>query len=358
MGLRESWHGKFGRRVASAALPDSGFRGRIELVDPLPPFAIGDRKAIPIAVVNESPSAWPSTGDHRIGVGYWWRKPGDLDTGIEGALTPLRRDLAAGASQRLAPTVRAPNTPGEYWLELDLIQQGVSRFAAKDGQPLRVSCPVIGIAPADFGGYEDAWAKADLGRDYWSIVGPASEAEFRKLSQIKLKLLIDRGLTASGRVLDVGCGTGLLACALAEFLDERGRYCGTDLSEKAVEFCRRKYARPNFAFAKNEMTSLPIREDRGFDVIAFFSVFTHTYAEETDLLLAEAERLLADPGIILADCFFSPSVADQSGNRAMMVLGEQRFQAILAQRGLRSVLIDESFWDGTVRRPMLEITRR
>ncbi|HKA14526.1 MAG TPA: class I SAM-dependent methyltransferase [Myxococcota bacterium] len=358
MELREAWHRWLGKRVPSSALPDACLRGRIELVHPVPPFAVGDRRKVSIAIANESACAWPSAGEHRVCVGYWWRADHGPDSGIEGKRTPLRRDLAAGGIQRLELRVRAPNTPDRFWLEIDLVQQGGARFAERGSAPLRVRCPVIGTPPPDFGGYEDAWARADLERDHWSIVGPGSEAEFDALSRVKLKLLTDRGLTPAGRVLDVGCGTGVLTSALAEFLDGRGRYVGTDLSAKAVEFCRRRYTRPNFEFAVNEITSLPIGDGAAFDVIAFFSVFTHTTAEETDRLLGEAERLLAPNGIILADCFFSPEVAEQSGNRAMRVLGEQHFQALLAKHRLRGAPIGESFWDGVVRRPMLEITRR
>ena len=82
--------------------------------------------------------------------------------------------------------------------------------------------------------YQAAYRRADLGRDYWSIVGPASRDEFEALGRGKRQILIDLGLTPSSRVLDVGCGTGQLTEALLDFLSPDGRYCGTDIASEAV----------------------------------------------------------------------------------------------------------------------------
>ena len=51
------------------------------------------------------------------------------------------------------------------------------------------------------------------------------------------------------RVLDVGCGVGRIARALAGYLDERGSYDGFDVARVAIRWCRRHYARhSNFTF--------------------------------------------------------------------------------------------------------------
>ena len=99
--------------------------------------------------------------------------------------------------------------------------------------------------------YPSAYRKADLERDYWSIVGPASAEEFRALGEGKRELLIERGLLPTSRLLDVGCGTGQLTAAVEDYLSPAGVYVGTDIAAEAVEFCRRRFTRPNFRFAQS-----------------------------------------------------------------------------------------------------------
>jgi len=165
------------------------------------------------------------------------------------------------------------------------------------------------------------------------------------------------GLTPESRILDVGCGTGCLAEPLAHFLASEGLYYGTDLSEVAVRFCRERYIRPNFVFAKNEMTTLPIDGLR-FDFIVFFSVFTHTYPAETRELLAEAARLLNGGGTIIADVFESDIDKDFLGTRAMVVLDLQRMLGLAEAVGFESRTIGELAWDHTGPRGIDRVLRR
>ena len=69
----------------------------------------------------------------------------------------------------------------------------------------------------------------------------------------KLETLREVGLTPDTRILDVGCGTGQLAGPLESFLSDRGLYYGTDIGEEAIAFCRGRFERPNFRFARNEV---------------------------------------------------------------------------------------------------------
>jgi SAM-dependent methyltransferase len=101
--------------------------------------------------------------------------------------------------------------------------------------------------------YRSAYRKADLGRNYWRIIGADSQEEFEALGRAKLKLLVGLGLTSRSRVLDVGCGTGALTEVLLDYLGPQGLYYGTDLALEAVAFCEQKYRRPNFCFRTNEL---------------------------------------------------------------------------------------------------------
>ena len=187
--------------------------------------------------------------------------------------------------------------------------------------------------------YRRWYANWDLQQDYWTIVGPTTKEEYERLSLLKLRLLIDLGLTPEAKILDVGCGTGLLAASLHDFLGESGLYHGTDISPEAVAFCRSRFARPNFSFHLSEMTKLPTLTER-FDFIVFFSVFTHTYPQETALLLREASHLLADGGIIFADVFTAPLIDEYNGNRAAVEINPDYLMRLLEGSGLHAELID------------------
>jgi ubiquinone/menaquinone biosynthesis C-methylase UbiE len=157
-------------------------------------------------------------------------------------------------------------------------------------------------------------------------------------------------------ILDVGCGTGQLAVPLESFLSDRGLYHGTDIGEEAIAFCKDRFRRPNFHFARNEMTSLPIQGTR-FDFITFFSVFTHTYPDETVLLLAEANRLLAPGGVVIGDVFTSPVVERCSGNRGAMELNRDHFLKLVRLAGLSAEVLASWPWQKFGRREVFKLTR-
>jgi len=169
--------------------------------------------------------------------------------------------------------------------------------------------------------YQSAYRKADLERDYWSIVGPASAEEFRALGEGKRELLIERGLQPTSRLLDVGCGTGQLTAALEDYLSPAGVYVGTDIAVEAVEFCRRRFTRPNFRFAQSGMRDVPIRGE-SFDWIYFGSVFTHMYPPEITALLADLARLLDGSGAVVADAFVAPGLGTWTCSRGKVVIDE------------------------------------
>jgi ubiquinone/menaquinone biosynthesis C-methylase UbiE len=185
--------------------------------------------------------------------------------------------------------------------------------------------------------YQAAYRKAPLDQSYWRIIGAETREEFEVLGRVKRQLLIGLGLTPEGRVLDVGCGTGALTATLEEFLGPEGLYYGTDIAEEAVAFCRRRFTRPNFVFARNELTRLPI-EGIHFDFIYFGSVFTHVYPEEIRALLVEVKRLLDPQGRIIADLFVEPDVHRFRGDRGMVVIDEAHLLEVFAATGLQHAL--------------------
>lgn len=206
--------------------------------------------------------------------------------------------------------------------------------------------------------YHREYAQTDLSQNYWLIVGPKTKDEYDRLAQVKLQHLIDLGLRPDSRLLDVGCGTGQLAQSCAEFLTDKGCYFGADVGAEGIEFCKTRFPRPNFQFAVNEATTLPVR-DRTFDAACYFSVFTHTYLHETTLLLAETERLLAPWGWVFADVFTSPAVDGSAGNRGAMVVNRDRFLRLakLAGFGRAEVVMSQKLPEGGATREFFKLSR-
>lgn len=145
-----------------------------------------------------------------------------------------------------------------------------------------------------------------------------------------LKLLC--GLTPSSRILDIGCGFGLLALYLNGFLDS-GRYVGVDVDGRAINWASRHIAsqNPRFEFqhldvrnpaynaggsAPAENVTLPL-DPGSFDIIVLKSVFTHLRPNATRNYLKEVKRLLVPTGVCLATFFVLDEVADDTAKPAL-----------------------------------------
>lgn len=208
--------------------------------------------------------------------------------------------------------------------------------------------------PVDFD-YEVIYRNADLEKDWWTVVGPATRAEYENLGRGKLEQLIALGLQPQSRVLDVGCGTGQLTDALVPFLSPEGLYFGTDVARPAVEFCRARFPRANFHFVKNEQTHIPIQGVE-FDFIYLGSVFTHMYPIEVTVMLGELRRLMAASGCVVCDAFVSSDIVDFVGNRAMIQLNEANLLAGFASQGFEALELFSAIWNEQCRRVIYKLT--
>lgn len=330
-------------------------RGTVAVGRAVPLVESGRPFEVKLTVTNHTPVPVGPNGSHPVGIRASWRSYTGEPCGVTDGFTPLPNPVWPGETLAHSFTFTAPESLGDYVAEFALAQHGGPTFG-QVGPRAKLDTQVTTPLDGEFN-YHDIYASADLARDFWSVSGPPSAAEFERLIPIKLKLLTDLGLTPDGNLLDVGCGTGLLTTAAERFLTDRGLYWGTDLAPEAVEFCRRKFTRPNFRFAVNGMTTIPVTGVK-FDAIAYYSVFTHTYPDETALLLAESKRLLAPGGFVFADLFTSPLVMRYAGSRYAVEVNREHTLRLAELAGLKAERVMDSPWKGQARREFYKFTHR
>jgi ubiquinone/menaquinone biosynthesis C-methylase UbiE len=105
-----------------------------------------------------------------------------------------------------------------------------------------------------------------------------------------LERCIDR-LPDGARVLDLGCGAGIVAAELAS----RARLVGVDLSIEQLRLARRRV--PNALFVQADMTRFEVR-DRSLDAVAAFWSIIHVRRELHAELFGRIRRWVRPGGVL------------------------------------------------------------
>jgi SAM-dependent methyltransferase len=354
--VRKVWR-NWNRVAVDEPLVAENRRVLLELFRPNVVVERGDAFACPIRLTNRGSQPISSAGKYPITLRGRWLESRRRELAFPPETLTIPGTIWPGSSIVLEPRIASPKAVGEFFLEWEPHQANGPAFHECGTRPALVDVHVTGCSTSDID-YHKEYAHSDLTKDFWTVVGPPNQAEFNRLSSVKLDHLIDLGLKPNSRLLDVGCGTGLLTTAAEGFLSDVGAYFGTDIGAEAIEFCRKKFTRPNFKFAVNEMTKLPIPTGTQYDMAVFFSVFTHTFPDETALLLSETKRVLAPDGVIFADVFTSPLTQRCAGNRGAMELNREHFLRLVELIGLRADVVFDTAWQSHARREFFAFRHR
>lgn len=93
------------------------------------------------------------------------------------------------------------------------------------------------------------------------------------------------------RVLDAGCGTGMVLEHLQKLVGEDGRADGVDKSSEAIHFCAQRNLRN---IRQGSLTKLPFAKET-FDLLTIFDVIEHI--EDEKKALTEIARVLKKGGL-------------------------------------------------------------
>lgn len=146
-----------------------------------------------------------------------------------------------------------------------------------------------------------------------------SDEDFVAIGKTELATLYQYGFRNDFDLLDMGCGYGRLAYALAQNGEYIGRYFGIDILPLHLRWCRDTIAAqfPRFRFECLDVSNSRYNPDgrvdareavfpivsSEYDYCCLLSVFTHMYEAEIRNYLKEIHRILKPGAVCLATCF-------------------------------------------------------
>jgi hypothetical protein len=126
-----------------SALPHEGFKAQVTIVSPPAKLRAGEKVVVQIKIKNASNVQWwargapvntSSSNKFYIAAGDRWLKAdGSVLTDMDGRYG-ISKDLKPGEEEEVPLLITAPTTAGDYTLEVDVVQEGVTWFS-EQGSP-------------------------------------------------------------------------------------------------------------------------------------------------------------------------------------------------------------------------------
>jgi trans-aconitate 2-methyltransferase len=152
-----------------------------------------------------------------------------------------------------------------------------------------IGSPAVEARPADREAIEGFYGEFSLrvGLRDWRVPNARHE---------QLKVLVADALEGhhrNARVLDIGCGTGVMS----DFMSRFGTVTGIDFSEPAVQLAAQMVPHASFRAGSLVDANLP---STGFDLITMFDVLEHVPVSERASFAQELGRVLSAQGTLIA----------------------------------------------------------
>ncbi|HMG74941.1 MAG TPA: hypothetical protein VK582_15680 [Pyrinomonadaceae bacterium] len=130
-----------------APLPNGAFHAEINAPEIPATVPKGQTLQLLVLIKNAGDTIWPgcerSAGKFQINLGSHWLNANGQVASKEEGRSPLPADLASGQQITVSFSVAAPAEPGDYLLEIDMLQEGVSWFATKGSRTYRAIIKVV-----------------------------------------------------------------------------------------------------------------------------------------------------------------------------------------------------------------------
>jgi len=133
-------------------LPKNGFKTVINFPDPPAKPRAGEITKINFEVKNASDVVWWQRGgetndraDNKFYIAagsHWMDKEGNYTTEPEGH-NGIPKDLRPAEETEMTLQITAPKTPGDWTLELDMVQEGVAWFREMGSSTTKVKVTVV-----------------------------------------------------------------------------------------------------------------------------------------------------------------------------------------------------------------------
>ena len=135
-----------------SALPNGAFKAEITLIDPPVKLRTGQKENLRVKIKNASDVMWWARGgpintrpDNKFYLAAgnrWLKSDGSLLTNMDGRYG-IGKDLKPGEETEVPLAITAPKDPGEYILEVDLVQEQVSWFSEKGSPTAKTKVTVV-----------------------------------------------------------------------------------------------------------------------------------------------------------------------------------------------------------------------
>lgn len=121
----------------------------------------------------------------------------------------------------------------------------------------------------------------------------------------------------ANHILDIGCGTGLVAIASQHLVKNDGLYLGLDVIKENITFCEKQYKDlkelefqhfevNNEMYAKNQSNTLKSWDvdDNSIDMVTALSVWTHLNERDASFYFQEVDRVLKNGARAIITFFY------------------------------------------------------